>query len=131
MSRKRFYYTASYINVSRKKVFYQSIVIQLATIDLWSDSKKIFAFDAVNPSTSQCRGVNTKSCNVWIRCCDNISFAKIRTSRVLHLNIVWRVLEGFCVAIDQQKREYTVHSNVPIIGNLRECNVILLLSYIQ
>jgi len=53
---------------------YESIVIQLAAIDLWPDSDKIYVFDAVIASTSLCIDVNTKSCNVWIRCWNNILF---------------------------------------------------------
>jgi hypothetical protein len=53
--------------------------------------------------TMSCTGVNLKSLNVLIRCCDNIPFAKTEALHTLHLSIMRLVLVGLSVAIELQK----------------------------
>jgi len=63
--------------------------------------------------TSYCqrRGVNLKSRNFWILCCDNVPFANIRALHVLHLSIIRLVFVGLSVAIALQKRQCTIRSH--------------------
>ena len=112
-----------------QKKYRESIVIQLFAIELWSDSNKIGDSDAVIVSTSQRRGLNLKSCNVWILCCDNIPFAKTRAPHVLHLSIIRPVLVGLSVAIELQNRQCTIRSHESITDNFL-WNNIAYLSYI-
>ena len=56
-------------------------------------------------------GVNLKSRNILILCCDNIPLAKINAPHVLHRSIIRPVLVGFNVAIDLQNRQCTVRSH--------------------
>lgn len=63
-------------------------------------------------------GVNIKSCNFWILCCDNIPLAKTNTRQVLQRSIIRLVFVGFNVAIELQKRQYAVRSQKSMTDNL-------------
>ena len=63
-------------------------------------------------------GVNLKSRNFWILCCDNIPFANIRALHVLHLSIMRPVLVGFNVAILLQNKQCIYRSHGLITDNL-------------
>jgi hypothetical protein len=101
-------------------LYFQSSVFvwTLLTVLSWSDGNKLDASDALIASTNQRIGVNIKSCNFWILCCDNIPLANIMAPHVLHLSIIRPVLVGFNVAIDLQKRQYTARSHESITRNL-------------
>jgi len=56
-------------------------------------------------------GVNLKSRNVLILCCENNQLANTRAPQVLQRSIMRLVLVGFNVAIELQKRQCTVRSH--------------------
>jgi hypothetical protein len=58
-------------------------------------------------------GVNLKSRNVLILCCDSIPLANTRAPHTLHRSIIRLVLMGL-VAIELQKRQYTARSHKSI-----------------
>lgn len=70
------------------------------------------------PYTILCIGVNLKSRNVLILCCDIIPLAKINAPQTLQRSIIRLVLVGLSVAIELQKRQYTIRSHGSIIGML-------------
>ncbi|HEY7082558.1 MAG TPA: hypothetical protein VH500_22945 [Nitrososphaeraceae archaeon] len=68
--------------------------------------------------TTSRTGVNLKSCNVLILCCDSTPFAKTKALQVLQRNIIRLVLVGLSVAIELQKRQCTVRSHESTIDML-------------
>jgi hypothetical protein len=63
-------------------------------------------------------GVNLKSRNVIILCCEYTSLAKTKALHVLHRSIIRLVLVGLSVAIELQKRQCTARSHELIIDKL-------------
>jgi hypothetical protein len=63
-------------------------------------------------------GVNLKSLNVLILCCENNPLANTRAPQVLQRSIIRLVLVGLSVAIELQKRQCTVRSHKSITGKL-------------
>jgi hypothetical protein len=62
-------------------------------------------------------GVNLKSRNVLILCCENSPFAKTSRLQALQRSIIRLVLVGFNVAMLPQNRQCTVRSHDSITDN--------------
>jgi hypothetical protein len=80
---------------------------------VWDKMQLVYLIE----NASQRRGLNMKSGNILILCCDNIPLAKIKILHVLHRNIIRPVFVGFNVAIDLQKRQCTIRSHESITDN--------------
>ena len=59
-------------------------------------------------------GVNLKSRNVLILCCEYTPLANIKVLHILHRSIIRLVLVGLSVAIELQKRQCTIRSHESI-----------------